>query len=327
MASRLVTVFGGSGFIGRYIVANLVAAGHRVRVAVRRPNRALFVRPMGDVGQAVPMRVDVRDASSVAAALAGADAAVNAVGTYRQRGRQTYQAIHVAGARHIAAAAAASGVARLVHVSGIGSDASSPSAYVRSKAAGEAAVREGFAGATIVRASVVFGREDGVLNRLAALARLSPAMPLFGSPPRAAGGSRIQPVYVGDIARAVGRILADGTTAGRTFELGGPQVMTYREVVETVLAEIGRRRLLVPLPFGIAKTAARILESVLPAAPLSRDELILLEGDNVVGADAAGFADLGIAPTAMAAIAPSYLRRFRRGSTAADGRTGRSPQA
>lgn len=317
MAARLITVFGGSGFIGRYIVKDLVAAGHRVRVAVRRPNRALFLRPMGDVGQVVPVQANIRDDASVAAVLSGAEAVVNAVGTYRQRGRQTYGGVHIEGARRIAAAAAAAGASRLVHISGIGSDGASPSAYVRSKAAGEAAVREGFAGATIVRCSVVFGREDSVLNRLAALSRLSPVMPLFGGPPRGAGASRIQPVYVGDVAAATARILDDGATAGRTFALGGPQVMTYRELVEIVLRETGRRRVLAPLPFAVARTLARILEIVLPVSPISRDEVVLLEADNVVGAGVPGFAELGIEPAAVSAIAPGYLRRFRRGSSAA----------
>ena len=317
MASQLITVFGGSGFIGRYIVRNLVAASHRVRVAVRSPNRAPFLRPMGDVGQVVPVQVNIRDDVSVAAAVSGADAVVNAVGTYRQRGKQTYQAVHVEGAGRIATTAAAAGVSRLVHISGIGTDDESPSAYIRSKTAGEAAVREGFAGVTIVRCSVVFGPEDGVLNRLAALSRLSPVMPLFGNSPMDAGSSRIQPVYVGDVAEAVRHILADDATAGQTFELGGPQVMTYRKLVETVLHEVGRRRILAPLPFGIAKAIAGILEVVLPVSPISRDELILLETDNVIGEGVPGFADLGIEPTALGAIAPSYLRRFRRGSGAA----------
>ena len=317
MASELITVFGGSGFIGRYIVKNLVAAGNRVRVAVRNPNQALFLRPMGDVGQVVPVQANIRDDASVAAAVSGADAVVSTVGTYRQRGKQTYQAVHVEGARRIAAAATETGAKRLVHVSGIGTDSDSPSRYVRSKTAGEAAIRENFSGATIVRCSVVFGREDSVLNRLAALSRLSPVIPLFGNTPMDAGSSKTQPVYVGDIAEAVRCILAEESTAGQVFELGGPQVMTYRELVETVLREADRRRILVPLPFGVAKAMASILEVVLPISPISRDEVILLEADNIVREGVPGFADLDIEPTALSAIAPGYLRRFRRGSAAA----------
>lgn len=317
MANRLVTVFGGSGFIGRYIVKNLVAAGDRVRVAVRNPNQAMFLRPMGDVGQVVPMQANIRDDASVAAAIAGADAVVNAVGTYRQSGKQTYDNVHVAGAQRIAEAATANGVARLVHISGIGTDAGSPSAYVRSKAAGEAATRTGFAATTTVRCSVVFGREDSILNRLAALARLSPVMPLFGNLPTDAGSSKLQPVYVVDVAAAVRQILDDETSAGGTYELGGPRIMTYRELVETVLREAGRRRILAPLPFAVAKTMASVLETVLPVSPITRDEIILLEADNIVSEDAPGFADLGIEPTSLETVAPSYLRRFRRGSSAA----------
>jgi len=317
MADRLVTVFGGSGFIGRYIVKNLVAAGNRVRVAVRNPNQAMFLRPMGDVGQVVPMQANIRDDGSVAAAVAGADAVVNAVGTYRQRGRQTFHNVHVDGARRIADAAKANRVSRLIHISGIGTDTDSPSAYVRSKTAGEEAVRGGFPGATIVRCSVVFGQEDSVLNRLAALARLSPVMPLFGNSPTDAGSSKLQPVYVVDVAEAIGRILGDEASASTTFELGGPRVMTYRELVETVLQEAGRNRLLVPLPFAIAKPLAGVVEMVLPVSPVTRDEIILLESDNVVASDAPCFADLGIEPTSLETVAPTYLRRFRRGSSAA----------
>ncbi len=322
MADRLVTVFGGSGFVGRYIVRNLVAGGNRVRVAVRNPNQALFLRPMGDVGQVVPMQANVRDDSSVAAAVAGADAVVNAVGTYRQRGRQTYDNIHVGGARRIAEAAKVHGVARLVHISGIGTDADSPSAFVRSKAAGEEAIREGFPGATIVRCSVVFGQEDSVLNRLAAVARFSPVMPLFGNLPADAGSSKLQPVYVVDVADAVGRMLDDQSAEMRTFELGGPRIVTYRELVEFVLHEAGRNRILAPLPFAIAKALAGVLDVVLPVSPLTRDEVVLLESDNVVGVGAPSFADLGIEPTSLETVAPSYLRRFRRGSSAASATAG-----
>ena len=322
MADRLVTVFGGSGFIGRYVVRSLVAAGNRVRVAVRNPNQATFVRPMGDVGQVVPMQANIRDDASVAAAVSGAHAVVNAVGTYRQRGKQSYKAVHVDGARRIAAAARAAGAERFVHISGIGAATDSASAYVRSKADGEAAVQDAFSDATIVRCSVVFGQEDSALNRLAALSRLSPVLPLFGNSPFDAGSTRLQPVYVADVARAVQRIIEDPATKAQTFEFGGPRIMTYRELVETVLQEAGRRRILMPLPFGIAKTVARVLEVMLPVSPITRDEVILLESDNVVSEGMPGFADLGIEPTALETVAPSYLRRFRRGSGAASAAAG-----
>ena len=317
MAERLITVFGGSGFIGRYIVNSLVAAGDRVRVAVRNPNQAMFLRPMGDVGQVVPVQANIRDDNSVAAAVSGADAVVNAVGTYRQRGKQTYRAVHVDGARRIAALATANGAKQFVHISGIGTDTDSPSAYVRSKTEGETTVREAFPDSTIVRCSVVFGQEDSVLNRLAAVARLSPVMPLFGNSPLDAGSSKLQPVYVVDVANAVRKILSDDTAKALTFELGGPQIVTYRDLVETVLREADRNRVLAPMPFGIAKMIAGVLEAVLPVSPLTRDEIILLETDNVVSESALSFADLGIAPTSLETVVPSYLRRFRRGSAAA----------
>lgn len=311
MALGRVTVFGGSGFLGRHIVKHLAAEGIVVRVATRHPDEALFLKPMGNVGQIVPVHADVRDEKSVAAAVAGVDAVVNAVGLYVQRGRATFAAVHEAGAREVALRAAEAGVGRLVHISGIGVSPTSDSAYVRSRAEGETLVRKAFAGATILRPSVLFGPEDAFFNTLAALARLSPVLPLFGG-----GGSKSQPVYVGDVARAVARALADPATAGKDYELGGPRTYTYAELTRLLLAEIRRPRLLVPWPFFVAEIQARFLE-LLPNPPLTRDQVKLMKIDTVVGANAEGLGALGIAPTSVESILPTYVDRYRRG--------GRSP--
>ena len=239
--SGLVTLFGGSGFLGRHMVARFARAGARVRVVVRDPETAMHLKPLGDPGQIVASRGSLRDDASVAAGVAGAQVVVNLVGILYQSGRQTFDAVHVDGARRVAEAAAKVGASRLVQVSAIGASPRSPARYARSKAAGEAAVREAFPGASIVRPSIVFGPEDDFFNRFAALARIAWVLPLFGG-----GGTRFQPVYVGDVAEAVLRIAVDPATAGKTYELGGPSVYSFREVLEFVLAEIGRRRLLMP---------------------------------------------------------------------------------
>ncbi len=305
--ARLVTVFGGSGFIGRYIVRLLAQEGWRVNVAVRDAERAKFLKPMGDVGQVTPMAVSLRDRDAVAAAVAGADVVVNLVGILYESGRQSFEAIHHEGARTVAEAAAKAGVARLIQISAIGADPASPSLYARTKAAGEAAVRGAFPAATILRPSLVFGPEDGVFNRFAGLARVMPALPLFGG-----GKTRFQPVYVGDVAEAVQRVLADPNAAGKTYELAGPTIYTFRQLMELMLKEIRRKRCLVSIPFGIARLEARFLQ-VLPVPPLTVDQVRLLERDNVAAADAPGLAELGIAPTPVEAVIPSYLDRFRPG--------------
>lgn len=327
MKPRLVTVFGGSGFIGRHLVRRLASAGDIVRVGVRDPEDAMFLKTMGEVGQVVPVAVDVTDPASVAAAVEGAGAVVNLVGILWQWGRSTFRRIHVEGAANVARAAADAGVRRLVHVSAIGADAESASRYAATKAAGEAAVKEAFPEAAIIRPSVVFGPEDKFFNRFAGMARFSPMLPVFGCPfpPRVSllagdglfgidlygsGGTRFQPVYVGDVAEAMVRILADRKTSGKTFELGGPRIYTFKEVMELVLAEIGRRRMLIPMPLAIARFNAWFIEK-LPNPLLTRDQVTLLEKDNVVGADALSFEDLGIEPTTAEAILPTYLRRFR----------------
>ncbi len=306
-----VTVFGGSGFIGRQVVRELARAGAGVRVAVRRPDRALFLKTMGDVGQVTPVAANIRDDASVAAAVEGSDAVVNLVGILYQAGRQTFDAVHREGAERIARAATAAGVRRLVHVSAIGAEANATSGYARSKAAGEAAVRERFPGAAVIRPSIVFGADDNFFNLFAMFARLTPVLPLIGG-----GGTRFQPVYVGDVAAAVAAILSSAsgasTTTGTTHELGGPEILTFREVLETVMRATGRRRLLVPVPFAIMEWYGAAL-GLLPQPLLTRDQVRMLRTDNVAEHGLAGLAELGVAPTAVAAVVPGYLARYRRG--------------
>lgn len=302
MDRPVVTVFGGSGFIGRHLVPRLVVRGWTVRVAVRNPDAALFLKTIGQAGEVVPLFADVTDKRTVETVTRGASAVVNLVGILYERGKRTFQRVHVEGAAIVAEAAQAAGAAHLVQLSAIGADLQSASAYARSKAQGENKARDLHHNAFIVRPSVVFGPEDDFLNRFARLARVSPVLPVFDT--------RLQPVYVGDVAEGITRIVSQGG-AGRTYELGGPLVLSFREIVEMVMAETGRRRLLIRMPAGLAAVQAMILER-LPVPPLTRDQLKLLERDNVVAADAATLADLGIEPTAVEAIIPSYLRRYRR---------------
>ncbi|MCH8096231.1 MAG: complex I NDUFA9 subunit family protein [Proteobacteria bacterium] len=318
MTPSLVTVFGGSGFLGRHLVRRLAARGARVTVAVRNPESALFLKPMGDVGQITPVGADVRDGPAVVAAVQGADWVVNLVGVLYETRRQSFGAIHAQGAERIAKAAKAAGAKRLVHVSAIGADRHSSAAYARSKAAGEAAVAAAYPAATILRPSIIFGPEDEFFNRFAAMARVSVALPLFGG-----GETRFQPVYVGDVADAVVEALTDEGTAGTTYELGGPRVYSFRQLMELILAEIGRKRILLPLPFFVADAMGSVAEAMvavlqslpLPfevAPPLTGDQAKLLRTDNVVSGDLPGLADLGITPTACEIILPTYLDRFRR---------------
>lgn len=308
MAARLITVFGGSGFIGRYLVQRLARRGWQIRVAVRHPAQALFLKPLGDVGQITPVPASLRHEGSIRAAVAGSDAVVNLVGILYQRGRQGFAEIHAEGARRVAGAARAAGAERLVQMSALGADPSSPSDYARSKAAGEAAAAAAFPGASIVRPSVVFGPEDGFFNRFAALARYSPVLPLIGG-----GHTRFQPVYVGDVADALLRIVEDPACAGRTYELGGPQVYSFRELMELTLETTCRDRWLIPVPFWLASLQATFL-GLLPSPPLTRDQVRLLQRDNVVSPGAPGLAELGIAPTAAEVIIPTYLDIYRRRS-------------
>jgi NADH dehydrogenase len=306
----LVTVFGGSGFVGRHVVRALARAGWRVRAAVRRPDLAGHLQPMGAVGQIHAVQANLRYPESVAAALAGAEAAVNLVGILHESGRQTFAAVHAFGAGAVARAAAAGGIGRLAHVSSIGADPGSPGLYGRTKAAGEAAVAEALPGAVILRPSIVFGPEDDFFNRFAAMARAAPALPLIGR-----GETRFQPVFVGDVAQAVLRAVEGGAGAGAPYELGGPRILTFREVLEFILVTTQRRRPLVPLPFGLARLAGQVLQH-LPGRLLTADQVRMLETDNVVSAAAAEagrtLEGLGIAPRSIEAIVPAYLRRFRR---------------
>lgn len=305
--NELIAVFGGSGFIGRHVIRRLAKRGARVRAAVRQPNLAGYLKPMGDVGQIEPVQVNVRYESSIAHALRGADCVINLVGILHEKGPQKFNAVQAQGAGAIARAAAGAGVRRLIHVSAIGADAQSDSAYARSKAAGEAAVREHFPSATILRPSVVFGPEDDFFNRFAALARLLPVLPLVGG-----GHTKFQPVYVGDVADAVLRVLDDPATAGRLYALGGPRIYSMKQILELVLVETGRQRLLLPLPFFAAKIQAAFLQ-LLPKPVLTVDQVRLLQHDNIVPEGAAGLKDLGIThPSSVELIIPTYLHRYRR---------------
>lgn len=305
---RVATVFGGAGFIGRHVVQRLAKQGFIVRVAGRDTEKAGRLRTLGAVGQVVPVSASVTDEPSVARAVAGAEVVVNLVGILFERKRGDFQRIQAEGAGRVARLAAAAGVRRLVHLSAIGADAGSESQYARTKAEGEAAVLAAFPGATILRPSVVFGPEDQFFNRFAGLAALLPVMPVV------AGGTRFQPVYVGDVADAVMAAVAREEAQGRTYELGGPRAMTMREVLEFVLEQTQRRRPLVPMPEGLVRFQARVGE-MLPTPPLTRDQLILLGKDNVVAEGAAGLEALGIAPKAVEAIAPAYLARYRPGGS------------
>lgn len=301
----VATVFGGAGFIGRYIVKRLAARGYVVRVAGRDPERALTLKPMGVPGQVLPVRASVTDARSVAASVTGASVVINCVGILFESAGSRFAAVQGEGPGIVAAAAATAGAGRVVHLSAIGADAASASVYGRTKAAGEAAVLAAFPGATILRPSIVFGPEDGFFNRFGALARLAPALPTYGG-----GTTRFQPVYVGDVADAVMASLDRAEAAGRVYELGGPRIYTFKELLQYVLAETRRKRLLIDLPFSVGNLQARLFE-LLPTPPLTRDQLLLLQRDNVVAAGALTLTDLGIAPKALEAIVPAYLARFR----------------
>jgi len=313
MASNLdtlVTVFGGSGFLGRNVVRALAKRDYRIRVAVRRPELAGHLQPLGKVGQIHAVQANLRYPASVEAAMRGSHAAINLVGILAESGPQTFDAVQSQGAGAVAKAAAAIG-ARMVHVSAIGADDNSPSRYARAKAAGEKAVLSAVPSATILRPSVVFGPEDQFTNRFAALAWISPVLPLIGG-----GLTKLQPVYVGDVATAVADAVDGNTKAGATYELGGPEVLTMREIIEIILATIERRRMLVSLPFGLAKLQALLLQFAPGPLKLTPDQVVLLRNDNVVSqtAKAAGLTleGLGIVADSLEAIAPQYLWRFRK---------------
>jgi uncharacterized protein YbjT (DUF2867 family) len=305
----LVTVFGGSGFLGRSVVRALCKRDYRIRVGVRRPELAGHLQPLGKVGQIHAVQANVRYPASVEAAMRDAHVAINLVGILAQSGAQTFDAVVGTGAGTVAKAAGAVG-ARVVHVSAIGADADSPSRYARAKAAGENAVLSAVPSATILRPSVLFGPEDQFTNRFAALARMSPALPLIGG-----GVTRLQPVYVGDVADAVADAVDGKTRTGATYELGGPEVLTMREIMEIILATIERQRMLVPLPFGLAKLNSMFLQFAPGPLKLTPDQVVLLRSDNVVSdaAKAAGLTleGLGITADSLEGVAPQYLWRFR----------------
>lgn len=302
----LVTIFGGSGFLGRYAVRALAKKGHRIRVAVRRPHLANYLLPMGHVGQIQLLKANVTSPDAVAFALRGATTAINFVGLLHESGRQRFRSIHSDAAGLVARAAWAAGARTFVHVSTAGIEANPESQYALTKVDGERLVREAFPEATVLKPSIVFGPEDNFFNRFAALARISPVIPLIGG-----GKTRFQPVYVGDVAKAVETCVDDIATRGRSYELGGPGVYTFRELIEIVLRETGRKRWLVNIPFSFAILQATVLQ-FLPKPPLTPDQVRLLKTDNVVSAGVPTLADLGIDPEPLEAILPTYLWRFRR---------------
>ena len=308
-ADTLVTIFGGSGFLGRHVVRALAKQDYRIRVAVRRPELAGHLQPLGRVGQTAAVQANVRHRMSVAAAVRGSDVVINLVGILFEAGRQRFDSVQSFGAETVALAAAAHD-ARMIHVSAIGADANSSAAYGQSKAQGEQLVLAAVPGATILRPSIIFGPNDDFFNRFAALARMSPALPLIGG-----GHTRFQPVFAGDVADAVAKAVAGETRPGNTYELGGPEVFTFKALMEYVLATIERRRLLVPLPFGIAKAQAAFL-GLMPKPLLTRDQVEMLRYDNVVSEAAQRegrtLEGLGLATRSVETIVPTYLWRFRK---------------
>ncbi len=309
----LVTVFGGSGFVGRYVVRALAKDGWRIRVAMRRPHLAPELRVMGDVGQIELMQANVRFPDSVARTLEGSQAVVNLVGVLYEAGRQGFEALHTAAAKSLAEQAAGLGIERFVQVSAIGADPQSPSKYGRTKAGGEAAVRAAIPSAVILRPSIVFGPEDDFFNRFAAMANLSPVLPLIGG-----GDTRFQPIYAGDVGAAAAAALAQPQAHGRIFELGGPGIYTFRQLLELMLRETHHRRALVPVPIPLARIMgqagdlqARLLPIIAPQ--ITTDQVALLQRDNVADPALPGLDALGVTPTGLEAVLPTYLWKYRKG--------------
>jgi len=315
--AKLVTIYGGSGFIGRYIARRLAKSGWRVRVAVRQTNEAVFVRTYGVVGQVEPVFCNIRDDDSVRSVMMGADAVVNCVGTFDETGKNSFDAIQHEGAERIARIAATLGVERMVHISAIGADASAESAYARSKARGEESVLAHMPGAVILRPSVVFGAEDQFFNRFAGMSKMALVLPVIG------GATLFQPVYVDDVAQAA-EMGVKGAAPGGVYELGGPDVESFRALMQRMLDVIQRRRLIMNVPFGIARIMAAVFRAIevvtlgLVKGPVTRDQVRALRVNNVVQDGAKTFADLGIVPMAMAAVLPDYLWRFRPSGQYAD---------
>ena len=304
LTPQVATVFGGTGFLGRYVVKRLRRAGHVVRVASRDPGSANHLRTMGPTGEVVPLYASFAQKASITRAIEGAGLIVNLIGILAEQRPGDFRRVHAEGAGLIAGEAARAGVTHLTHVSAIGADPDSDSLYAVSKAEGERAVRDAFPTATILRPSIVFGTEDNFFNQFAGLARISPVMPVFF------GDTRMQPVYAGDVADAVTTTLLDRRSG--LFELGGPDIMTFRAILRWILDETGRHRPLIDVPAGVARLQASILER-LPGKMLTRDQLRMLAHDNVVSPGADGFAQLGIAPSSIDLIVPEYLRRYRAG--------------
>jgi uncharacterized protein YbjT (DUF2867 family) len=302
-----ISVFGGTGFFGRRLVQRLVAEGASVRVAVRHSERARSILDAVDPDRVAILRADIRDRTAVAAAVAGADAVVNAVSAYVEKGGVTFAAIHEKGAETMAREAAAAGVDRFVLISGIGADPDSRSPYIRARGRGELVVRQAFPGATIVRPGAMFGPGDALFGTLEALVPLLPVLPLIG------GRSRLQPVYVDDVADAVTHVLADSATAGRTYELAGPKIYTLLELVRFALRVMGRRRLLLPIPFAVAEIQARLFE-LLPSPPLTTSQVDLLKADTVASGTLPGFRELNIQPKPVEEVVPTYIGAARKKS-------------
>lgn len=308
-ADTLVTIFGGSGFLGRHVVRALARRRYRIRVAVRRPELANFLQPLGSVGQIHAVQANVRYPRSIEAAVRGSSVVINLVGVLYERGAQRFDVVHAGGAERTSLAAAAFG-SRMIHVSAIGADENSASAYARTKAQGEQAVFAAVPEAVVFRPSILFGPEDDFFNRFAAMARVLPALPLIGG-----GLTKYQPAFVGDVAEAIALAVEGKARAGTTYELGGPEVRTFKELMEYILTTIGRKRLLMPLPFGLAKLQASILQ-FMPKPLLTPDQVELLKVDNIVSEAAMSegrtLDGLGLTPTAIEAVVPGYLWRFRK---------------
>jgi len=331
MSRRVITVFGGSGFIGRHVIQRLAKQGAQIRVATRDTEAANFLKPLGEIGQITPIPINISNGASFTRALNGANQAINLIGILSKSGKSTFERIHVETARTIANTATQVGVKKLIHVSALGASSQSASVYARTKAAGEEAVKESFEEAVIVRPSAIFGQEDQFFNVFASLARFTPVMPVFGCPlfPKfklfglnapfdtnfyGNGGTRLQPVFVGDVADAIVKILEIGTSSDKIYELGGPKVYSFKEMLEMVLKECGRPRILVPCPFALAKFGAWFME-FLPKPLITCDQVTLLKTDNVVSRDLPGFDNLEIKPAAAEAMLATYLRQYRPAAT------------